>query len=396
MKNEWINFFSGSVQVKVTGRGLERFLNECVREKIDIWNVRKLGTESLTFYIHLKDIRKVRPIIRRSECKLSFLDKKGLPFLMRKSILNSGFAIGAVLFFALIIILSNMVWGIEIKGAKPDTEHLVKKELEKMGIEKGKMQFTLENVEDIQRHLTDNIDQITWVGVELRGTTYHFQVVEKNQPEAPESFSPRHIVSTKKAVITDIFVEQGTPLVKVNDYVNKGQILVSGEIGTDGEKPQYVPARAKIFGETWYKSDVVVELSTKLNVFTGNNKTKHYLQIGSLSIPIWGFGKHEYKDFVTETNDHSIKFMKWSLPIGYKHVTIREKEEKIREYTEKEAIAAGKEYGKTKLEKGLDDDAEIIGEKVLRQTTNNGKVKMEIYYNVIENIVTTIPLVQGD
>lgn len=396
MKNQWINFFSGSVQVKVTGKGIERFLNECVRHHIDIWNVRKLGTQSVTFYIHLKDIRKIRPIIRKSDCKMTFIGKKGLPFIIRKTLLNSGFLLGAILFFTLIILLSNMVWGIEIKGAKPETEHLLIKELKAMGIEKGKMQFTLDNVEDIQRHLTDKIEQITWVGVELRGTTFHFQVVEKNAPEPPEYASPRNIVARKKAVITDIFVEEGQPLVQVNDFVQKGEILVSGEIGKEGQNKRYVPAKAKIFGETWYKSTVVVELSTKFNVFTGNYKSKHYLQIGSFSLPIWGFKNHEYKNYVVETRDQSIKFLKWNLPIGYKHDTIREEEELVRVYTVEEAIEVGKRIGKSHLEDKLAEDATIKGEKVLRQTTNNGKVKLEIYFNVIENIVTTIPLVQGD
>lgn len=35
------------------------------------------------------------------------------------------------------------------------------------------------NVEDVQRHLTDNINAITWAGLEIRGTTYHFKIVEK-------------------------------------------------------------------------------------------------------------------------------------------------------------------------------------------------------------------------
>ena len=35
------------------------------------------------------------------------------------------------------------------------------------------------SVEDVQRHLTDNINAITWAGLEIRGTTYHFKIVEK-------------------------------------------------------------------------------------------------------------------------------------------------------------------------------------------------------------------------
>ena len=395
MKNQWMKFFSGSVEVSITGKGVERFINECVRSDILIWDVKKQGTHSLTFFINLKDIKGIRPIVRQSDCKLKFIGKKGMPFLIRKTIMNSGFLLGALLFLSLIIICSNMVWGINIDGAKPETEHLIKKELKEMGIEKGKMQFMLEEVESIQRNLTNNIDEITWVGVELKGTIFHFQVVEKNQPKPPEYLSPQNIVAKKNAVITDLFVEEGQTLIKVNDYVKKGQILVSGEIGKEDEK-QLVPARGKIFGETWYKSTVVVELSTKFNVFTGQNNTKHYLQLGSLSIPIWGFSKNNYKNFETEEYQKQVKFIKWNLPIFYQKVIEREMEETERKYTVEKAVDVAKMIGKSKLEDKLDDDAEIIGEKVLQQTTNNGKVELEIYYNVIENIVTTIPLVQGD
>ena len=77
-----------------------------------------------------------------------------------------------------VIAMSNMVWKIEITGAKPETEYILMKELDKMGI-KRKLQFQMPNVEDVQRHLTDNINAITWAGLEVRGTTYHFKIVEK-------------------------------------------------------------------------------------------------------------------------------------------------------------------------------------------------------------------------
>ncbi len=66
------------------------------------------------------------------------------------------------------IALSNMVWKIEITGAKPETEYILMKELDKMGIKKGKLQFQMPSVEDVQRHLTDNINAITWAGLEVR------------------------------------------------------------------------------------------------------------------------------------------------------------------------------------------------------------------------------------
>ena len=395
MKNGWLNFFSGSVKVSVSGQGVERLVNDCVRNDIIIWEVRKQSDQSITFYILLKDISKVRPIVRHSDCKLRFIGRKGIPFLIKKSLLNSGFLIGALLFLAIITFMSNMVWGIQVEGAKPETEYLLRKELTEIGVEKGKLQFLLADVESIQRQLTNNIDAITWVGVELKGTTYHFRVVEKNQPEKPEFISPRHLTAKKKAIITDMFVEEGKPLVSVNDHVTEGQVLVSGIIGKEGQT-EIVPARGKIFGETWYKSDVMVELTTEFNVFTGNYKDKHYIKVWNWTLPIWGFGKPEFLTYATEKQEKAIRFLKWNLPISYNKITFRENEEVERKYSVEQAREVAKEYARSELEDLLDDDAKIKGEKVLRESTENGKVNLSIHYQVIENIVTSIPLVQGD
>lgn len=390
-----MHFFSGSVKAVITGKGTERFINECVRQGIVVWDVKKPGTHALSFSMYLKDIKKIRRVVRKNDCKLRFIGKKGLPFLVQKAIYNSGFLIGAFLFLIIVTLLSNMVWGIKVEGAKPETEHLIIKELKKLGVEKGKLQFFIEDNESLQRHLEEAINDITWIGVELNGTTYHFEVVEKNQPDPPEQYSPRNLVANKTAIIKKLIVEEGRPVKAVNDLVKKGDILVSGKIGKEGEEV-YVPARGKIFGETWYKSSVEVEITTKLNVMTGENKQKHYISIGDLRIPVWGYGKVEYKEYQTEIDKRPIKFFNWELPIAYEKVAIRESEEITRKYTTNEAVEEAKRIGRNALEQDLDSDAEIIEEKVLRQSINNGKVKLEIKYNVIENIVTTIPLVQGD
>ncbi|WP_077618850.1 sporulation protein YqfD [Bacillus sinesaloumensis] len=395
MKNHWMHFFSGSVKAVISGKGTERFINECVRQGIVVWDVKKPGTHALSFSMYLKDIKKIRPIIRKNDCKLRFIGKKGMPFLIQKALINTGFLIGAISFFIIVTLLSNMVWGIEVKGAKPETEHLIVKELEKLGVEKGKFQFFIDDNATLQKKLEDAINDITWIGVELNGTTYHLEVVEKNQPEPPEQYSPRNLVANKTAIIKKLVVEEGRPVKAVNDLVKKGDLLVSGKIGKEGEE-KYVPARGKIFGETWYKVEVNQEITTKLDVLTGENNIKHYISLGNLRIPIWGFSKNEFKEYQTESNERHIKFFNWELPIAYEKVTLRESEEITRKYTTTDAIEAAKRNGRNKLEQDLESDAEIIEEKVLRQSINNGKVKLEIKYNVIENIVTTIPLVQGD
>jgi similar to stage IV sporulation protein len=395
LKNQWVTSLRGKVFVKMEGRLVERVINQLLRSNISIWNVKRAGTETITFYLALEDVHNFRRAVRSSECKVTFLKGQGGPFILKRAMKNSGFLLGGLSFLIIVMLLSNMVWGIEIKGAAPETEHTIRKELTSMGVTTGKLQFSIPDVESIQRELSSRMDNITWVGVELRGTTYHFQVVEKNAPEPVESTGLQHIVAKKKAIITDMFVEEGDPQVKVNDYVKKGQLLVSGVIGTE-KKSKGVPAKAKIMGETWYRTTVELPLKTDFVVFSGNEKRKHYIEIGSLRIPIWGFGNPEFKESVTEEMEKPVKFLKWQLPIAYIDKSSREKENVERTYTKKEAVQEAKKLAKNNLESTLPDDAEIISEKILQEKVENGKVKVNLHFKVVENIAEGQPIIQGD
>jgi len=391
MKNQWIEFLYGKVTVKVSGKGLERFINILTRNGHHIWHVKRHGTETVTFKMRVQDAMKIRRFARKSGCRISFLQRSGAPFLLRRLLKNSGFMLGAAAFLFIIFILSNMIWGIEIKGAKPATEYQIRKELDKMGVKIGKVQFLVENVEGIQRHLTDNVNALTWVGVELKGTTYHLQVVEKNEPKKPEQLSPQNLIAKKKAIIVKMFVETGQKVVDLNDHVEKGQLLVSGVYGQE-DNPELTAAKGEVWGETWYKSHVELPLVTNFKVYNGKEKQKYSLLIGNFQIPVWGFGKNEFKNYETEQNVYKIHFLKWNLPISYIHKTIREQEEYQRSYTHKEAELNALELAKKQIKSQLDEDAMIKDEKILHKTIRNGKVILDIHFKIIENIAIGQPI----
>lgn len=393
MKNEWVEFFNGTITVKSMGRGSERFLNNITREGLQIWDVKRYGPEVLVFNMRLEDVRKIRHIVRKSDCKIEFLERAGAPFLLKRLLKNSGFLAGALIFVLVITFLSNMIWGVEIKGAKPATEYQIRKELDKMGVKIGSVQFFVEDVESIQRELTNNIEALTWVGVELKGTTYHLRVVEKNQPNQPEYLTPRHLVASKKALIVKMFVEKGQPVVNINENVEPGQLLVSGFIGKEGQT-EVVASQGEIFGETWYKSEVELPLNTKFSVYNGNEKQKHSLLIGNLDIPIWGFGKPQFSNIKEEINVRKIKFLKWELPIAYKNKTLREQEEVNRTYSNEEAVEMAKLMARNDIKKLLPEEAKIKGEKILHKAFDNGKVTLTIHFQIIENIAKGKPILE--
>ncbi|MFP7310490.1 sporulation protein YqfD [Bacillus safensis] len=396
MKNKWFAYFIGRVEVEIKGNGIERLINECTRQGITMFQVSR-RQDSVRLFIRLSDVHAFRKVRRHHDVSCSFHQKKGFPFLLLWSRKNIGFTLGIVCFLVTILALSNMVWNIDIKGANPETEHQMRKHLDDIGVQKGRFQFLMGTPEKIQKSLTTNIPSITWVGVELNGTTFQMKVVEKNEPEKEKYTSPQHIVAKKKAVITRMYVEKGEPLAAVDEHVKKGQMLVSGLIGSEDQQ-KTVGAKAKIYGETWYRSEVSVPLRTSFDVFTGKMKTKHKLSAFGGSLPFWGFSfkKDDFKHPKTETEVHPLHFLNMQLPFSYEKEITRESEKINREYTNKEAVQAGIKMGKKELEEKLGQTGEVKSEKVLHETTGNGKVKLIILYQVIEDIVQPTPIVQGD
>jgi similar to stage IV sporulation protein len=391
MKNQWLEFLYGSVTVKVSGKGLERFINILTRNDLPIWHIKRHGIETITFTMRLRDAMNIRIYARESECSISFLRRSGVPFLIRRVLKNSGFLAGAGIFLLILMFLSNVIWGIEIKGAKPATEYQIRKELDKMGVKIGKLQFFVENVEGIQRKLTNNVGDLTWVGVELKGTTFHLQVVEKNEPKKPEQLSPRNLIAKKKAIIVKMYIENGQKVVDINDHVEPGQLLVSGQFGQE-ENPELVAAKGEVWGETWYKSHVELPLVSNFKVYNGKEKEKHFIQFGNFELPIWGFGKTEFTKYETETNVHKIHLLKWELPISYLNQTIREREDVQRTYSTKEAQQIAIDLAKKQIKGQLDEDAIIKEEKILHKAIKNGKVVLDIHFKIIENIAVGQPI----
>jgi similar to stage IV sporulation protein len=76
--------------------------------------------------------------------------------------------------------------------------------------------------------------------------------------------------------------------------------------------------------------------------------------------------------------------------------TFREREQVTRIYSNKEAFEAAKDLARKKIKSSLDENAKVMGEKVLHQSIDNGKVTIAIHFQIIENIAEGQPIIQGD
>jgi len=386
MKNAWLSRLTGTVEVEVRGTDAVRFVNQLTRKKILIQYMKRVDKKTILFEMQLKDVRLLREVARRSQVKIYFGERRGLPFFIKKLRTYQGLTFGVAAFIVIIFILSNIVWSIKIEGASIETEQKIRKELDKLDVKTGKFNFLTGNVDHVQKEITNKIPNVTWVGVEVRGSIYQLKVVEKKQPDHDADVFYSSIVAAKKAYIIEPYVESGQLVVKENQLVEKGDLLVSGQIGNSEKETTYAGAKGTILGETWYETKSEVPLKTTFTQLTGKGQNQYQLALFGGKMPIWGFSKPNYKKSQTESYTTYLHVWKWQLPIGITKKTTNEVTSSKRKLSLEEAEMLARDNARIDALKGMPYDAKIIKENVLKKEVTKDKLKMVVHFEVIENI----------
>lgn len=403
MKHLQGTYIKGYVTVLIKGNMPELFFQKCNSAGIPVWNVKKTASDACLGNIKLSDINSIKKLRRKTNYKLSFVQKSGYPFLIKRFFQKKQLFVGILMSLALIVFLSNIIWEVKVTGVPKDIEEKISKQLDSYGIHSGAWIFTLDSPNAIQQRLVNDIPELLWVGVDQKGTTFFLEGVEKTIVKEEKPKGPQNLVATKKGVIKKMYVTKGLPKVQVNDYVEPGKVLVSGiiddEVNNETEdtnknkkKADLVAADGEITAITWYEVSVTVPLHADHELLTGEKEKKYGVQLGKVQLPVWGFGKPEYKNIHRETNEKSLRFFKWELPVKIVETILSEKMYNKVERSKEEAIDIGILQARKELQLELGPDAKIMSEKVLHETSGRGKVKLNLYISVEEDITRSQPI----
>ncbi|MBW4838496.1 MAG: sporulation protein YqfD [Paenibacillaceae bacterium] len=393
MKSPALSQLRGIVTIRVRGGSIEQLVNELSRQGIDIWDVKPLPGGQMDMNVALTDFFRLRPLLKRTGCRMSVRGRSGLPFVLARVWKRKGFIAGFALFVAAIFCLSSLVWDVEVKGNEEIAAHDVLQAAKQEGIYPFQWIFRLPDQDKLSAELTRKLPGTSWVGVTRTGTRITIQVVEATKPKDQQLVSPSHLVSKHDAVITHIYAEKGQPEVGKNDRVKKGQVLVSG---FQGGKP--VVPQANIRGIVWHEYNIQVPQVYRQKVYTGERKQRGYLYFGNTAIQLTGYGIVTYAQSETMTVQDPLTWRAWKLPIGWMTEKVMETTELELKRTEEQAKQEGIERAKRDILAKYGTDSVIMDQKILHEKADNGKVYIKVHFEVEQNIAEEVPIVhdQGE
>lgn len=305
--------------------------------------------------ISIPGFRKLKPIIRKTGTKVSIVERFGLPFFLHKYRKRKMFFAGALLFAALIFLMSRYIWNIDIKGNLTYTDETLLKFLKTREVENG-MRVSEVDCARIVKDIRKEYDDIIWVSASIQGTRLIIQVKENEDTipamdeaaENPDQEKPTDIVADRDCVITRIVPRNGIPMVSEGAEVKTGDVLVSGQVPVMDDAGtvvayQYHESDADIQGRTVIEYQDEMELGYEEKEYYYDKKTHlpleknaYFVKIGRYTLE-FGNIRNQYRAWEMYGCEKQLCIAEnFYLPISYGKKTARPYESDEIKYTKEE------------------------------------------------------------
>ncbi len=377
------NTFKKTVELKITGKNIERFIRRLLKNDISLLNIKKVDNQNIIVLVHSKDIEKIDEIKTIYEVK--FVRNYGL--LKIKDIINKNkiLIMFLILGYALLLFLSNIIFSIEVIHTDKSLRELLVKELEEYGIKKYNLKKDYKKLTKIKDEiLTDYKDKIEWLEIEEVGTKYIIRVEERILNKDSSESEYQDIIASKSAIIMEINATGGQIVKNKLDYVKEGDTVISGYITLNDKVMKTVRAEGKIYGEVWYKVSVEYPLHYEEIIETKNEKKVLSIKFLNKSYELFNF--KPYKDKKVES-----KILLESNLLPFSLCLDTQKEVKIinENHTKEEAIKKATDKLREKIENQLNENEYIMEVKQLKVEENNSTIILDAFVTVYEDITAT-------
>ena len=282
------NYLRGYVIIIVEGYFIEKFINICTRRQILLWDVRVQSEQLVTMRLSIKGFKLIRPIARKTKCRVRILKKIGMPFIFNRYRRRKAFFAGAILFVVLIYAMTSFIWSVEITGNKELQTGQLENILAQNGIKTGVLKYRI-NTDNAVTNMLLDVKDISWISIVVRGTKVRVDIRERIKvPEIVPKDVPCDIVAIKDGLIKQVIATEGIEAAGEGDTVKKGQVLISGKIPLKGEDNKFrlVHAMGTVSARTWYEEESPVILTEVERLRTGKVINDHSLILLSWKLDI--------------------------------------------------------------------------------------------------------------
>ena len=367
-----LNYFWISIQDK----NPKRILTTLIKQNINIEEI-KYEKDRLILKVSYEDYKKIKNI--RTSYKIEIIKtvgKKRIKDLYQKYKVSIFIFVISIFF---IIFLSKQILFINIETDNRKLKEIIKEELNKNDITLFTFQKNYKNLKEISTKIKqNNLNMIEWIELEQKGTILNIKVIERVDKKEKEDNTPKDIVASKNGYIRRIYSRRGQLMKNIEDYVKKGEVIISGNIIRNEKVVGQVKAEGKVYAEVWYIVKVNKNIEYIKTIEKDYGKESLQLIINKYKLNIISFPKK----VSINKNKTIFKNKTFALVLNKEKKYNLEK----KKYKNNELQKLLETKAKNGLKKTLEKDEYIMSQKTLKKSTINGKMYIEVFFKVYEDI----------
>lgn len=387
MLNKLLRFFAGNCRFSAENGLVERLLNHCAEEKILLWKLEKTP-EGFRASCLKRNYPAVLELGRRVNVEVGLVEEKGLPQLIARYRFRVGILAGILFLLGFLLVSQYFVWDIQVVGNSTVRTEVILEELSELGVERFAFIPELDFLRKRDEALLQ-IPQLAWMSITRTGSRLTVYVTERTYPPKLDTEEPCDIVASRTGQIHYMEVYNGTEVRKVNDTVIQGDVLVSGIQVTKNGNTAQVHSSAKIIAEVQFEKTLSLDLAQYSKVYTGKEKTRYYLELFSLRIPLYLAASVE-GEYDLSASLNLLRLFGKEFPIGIGSLHYRFYEKQSGELSLEEGRKILREQFAQYEALELADTA-ILGRDIA-EVVRGGVLSMTVQYLAEEDIAREAPL----
>ena len=374
------------IYVTIEGLNPEKFINLAILNGIELWDIERISFTEMGFKMTGEQFKHLRKIAKKTNCRVKINKKNGIIFVLKRMTRRVFFIAGLLIFFVILFVMSNMIWSIQIEGYKKINERIIYEELKKNGVAIGNFKYKL-NLRDVENKMVKAINELSMITISFDGTKAKVRIVERTMPPTIiDNELPANIIASKDGIVTKVSALKGQPLIKEGDYIKKNQVLISGVI-TDSQNIPLKATRAlgEVYAKTWYESIKEINLQYKYFEHTGNEINIIYILLPNNKKIYLKPGVNKFQFYDKIEGKESINILGFETKSIKVTETYKEKIQKTKNLSYKEAIDVAIDIANSELEKKIPKGARILEKKVEKVIMKN-KVKVRCLWITEEKV----------
>ena len=257
------NNFWGYTTLVIKGTNFLNLIKLFQKEKLKIKELKKISPSEMLIKVKTHQTKKLIAILNKKCYTITKTNSQTQNYF--KPFKNISIVVGIIFGILLNFFASFFVWNIHLVGDQSLKAEILSC-LNNHGIKNGTFKSVL-NFSEIEKILYREVENISLLSLSQKGTTIFVSYTKRTPNQKNELMSSKSILAKNDGIISSILTISGTPVVKIGDYVKKGQELICG-YKIEDEEQEECDAIGQVFAYVW--KSATLEYPKKSIVWTRN------------------------------------------------------------------------------------------------------------------------------